>query len=270
MSEEKNEQPDWQKRVVDGKINTGYILYDRNPRRFRMPLKMKAKAKTGYSYRGNMQGMSETIGWCIINPKQDIKHRIPLAVEHKAHADYYTARLKDVKSAIRKVKKEHEGEPYVAILKNSRSSWRDSVSSMDFVFLDDNSPITNHSDMWYQKRAIAHIYTYEELITRLMELESHLASFDADSAKKAIEIQSARQSVVGSTKNVEHSFNELEKANATLAQWLDEEYVKEFVAKQVQWAKDDVAQKERRLKDNQDWLVRNQKRLAELTGEEEE
>ena len=42
------------------------------------------------------------------------------------------------------------------------------------------------------------------------------------------------------------------------------------MAKQVQWAKDDVAQKERRLKDNQDWLVRNQKRLAELTGEEEE
>ena len=270
MTEEKNEQPNWQKRVVDGKINTGYILYEKNPRRFRMPLKMGAKASTPRWQGGDMQGMSETIGWCILNPRNDIKARIPLAVSSKGHADYYTARLKDVKSAIRKVKKEHEGEPYVAILKNSRSIWRDSVSSMDFVFLDDNSPITNHSDMWYQKRAIAHIYTYEELITRLMELESHLASFDADSAKKAIEIQSARKSVVGSANNVEHSRKELERANATLAQWLDEEYVKEYVAKQVQWAKDDVAQKEKRLKEYQDWLVRNQKRLAELTGEEEE
>lgn len=270
MNEEQNEQPNWQKRIVDGKINTGFILYDKNPRRFRMPLKMQAKASTPRWQGGDMQGMSETIGWCIINPNQDIEKRIPLAVNHRGHADFYTARLKDVKSAIRKVKKEHKGEPYVAIVKNSRSTWRDNVSSIDFVFLDDNSPITNHSNLWYQKRAIAHIYTYEELITRLMELEAHLASFDADSAKKAIEIQSMRQSVVGSTRNVEHSFKELEKANATLAQWLDEEYVKEYVAKQVQWAKDDIAQKERRLKDNQDWLVRNQKRLAELTGEEEE
>lgn len=270
MNEEKNEQPDWQKRVVDGKINTGFILFDSNPRRFRLPLKMLAKAKTGYSYRGDMQGISETIGWCIINPNQDIKERIPLAVSHKEHADYYTARLKDVKSAIRKVKKEHKGEPYVAIVKNSRSTWRDSVSSIDFVFLDDNTPIPNNSEVWYFRRAVPHIYTYEELITRLMELESHLASFDAESAKKALEIQSTRQSVVNWTNNVEHSRKELERANATLAHWLDEEYVKEYVAKQVQWAKDDIAQKEKRLEHNQALLASTRKQLAELTGEEEE
>lgn len=270
MNEEMNEIPNWQKRVVDGKINTGYILHEDNPRRFRLPLKMRAKASTPRWQGGDMQGMSETIGWCIISPNQDIKERIPLAVNHKGHADFYTARLKDVKSAIRKVKKEHKGEPYVAIVKNSRSTWRDSASSIDFVFLDDNTPITTHGDMWYHKRAVAHIYTYEELITRLMELESRLASFDAESAKKALEIQSMRQSLVGWVNSIEHNRKELEKANNILAHWLDEEYVKEYVAKQVQWAKDDIAQKEKRMEHNEALLARTRKQLAELTGEEEE
>ena len=196
-----NEMKYWQHAMTDDEgnrvQNPNYILHpaEINPRRWRMPLKLSAKAKASYWQGGDKHSVSEEIGRLVCNPnrsmvpEENTPFGIRLKVECKQHIDYYQARLKDVKAAIRKVKKEHNGETFVAILKNTRGSYSwGQVSSLDFAFLDtDERP----DDDYRINNFVAHIYTYADLITHLTAIADHLASVDAESEEKRMAIENA-------------------------------------------------------------------------------
>jgi len=273
-----NEMKYWQHAMTDDEgnrvQNPNYILHpaEVNPRRWRMPLKLSAKATTSYLNGGNKQRMSEEIGRLVCDPDRDVVpsghpgHGIHLKVEYKQHLDYYQARLKDVKAAIRKVKKEHNGEPFVAILKNTRASYSwGQASSLDFAFLDtDERP----DDNYRINNFVAYIYTYADLITRLTAIADHLASVDAESETKRLAIESAHGYMRSDESALEREQKGLKHAEESYANWTDEEYVEKYVAQQVEAARTYREAMLKKVANCEKELAESKRKFAALTEEE--
>jgi len=259
--------------------NPNYILHPHNPRRFRMPLKLSAKAKTSYWNGGNKQNVSQEIGHLVCEPDRDVVPSghpnsyvgIRLKVECSQHIGYYQARVKDVKAAIRKVKKEHNGEPFVAIVKNSRRSysWSD-PSSLDFVFLDtdERSPYA-HGGNGAVRGAVPAIYTYADLIARLTAIVDHLASVDAESEEKRLAIESAHKYMRVDESALEREQKDLKRAEESYVNWTDEEYVKRYVAQQVDAARTYREAMLKKVANREKELAESKRKFAALTEEEE-
>ncbi len=275
-----NEMKYWQAgtRDDDGRYvhNPNYILHPKNPRRFRMPLKLNAKTK-GSHYWGDKQGVSMAIGRLVCYPDRDVvpgsnngHYGIHLKVECNAHVDFYQARVKDVKAAIRKVKKEHNGEPFVAIVKNSRRSysWSD-PSSLDFVFLDtDERAPSGHGNNWAIRGAVPTIYTYADLIARLTAIADHLASVDAESEEKRLAIESAHKFMRSRENSLEREQKDLKRAEESYANWTDEEYVERYVAQQVDAARSYMEAMLKKVANCEKELAESKRKFAALTEEE--
>ena len=275
-----NEMKYWEQGTYDDDRwvqNPNYILRSGNPRRFRMPLKLGAKAKASYWQGGNKQRTSQEIGRLVCEPHRNILPEknspigIDLRVECAAHVDYYQARAKDVKAAIRKVKKEHDGEPFVAILKNTRSGrgWGD-ASSLDFAFLDTDERVPKEDyGHWDIRTMISTIYTYADLIARLTAIADHLASVDAESEEKRLAIESAHKYVQSDESRLEREQKDLKRAQKSYANWTDKKYVKEYVAQQVDAARKHMEAMLKKVADCEDRLAESKQKFAALTGEEE-
>lgn len=278
-----NEMKYWQTGTTDDEGNwvgnPNYILHPHNPRRFRMPLKLSAKAKTSYWNGGNKQSVSQEIGRLVCDPDRSVVPSenpncyfgIHLKVECSQHIDYYQARVKDVKAAIRKVKKEHNGEPFVAILKNTRSSggWGD-TSSLDFAFLDTDERVSKEDhNHWRICRMIATTYTYADLIARLTAIADRLASVDAESEEKRLAIENAHKYMRSREQSLERERKDLKRAQSNWRHWTDEEYVKRHVAKQVDVARSFMETMLKRVADCEKKLAEAKQEFAALTEEEE-
>ena len=276
-----NEMKYWQTGTTDDEGNwvgnPNYILHPHDQRRFRMPLKLSAKAKTAYWQGGNRLSVSEEIGRLVCNPnrsmvpEENTPFGIRLKVECKQHIDYYQARLKDVKAAIRKVKKEHNGEPFVAILKNTRGSYSwGQVSSLAFAFLDTDERIPkehyNHSRI---HRMIPAIYTYADLIARLTAITDYLASVDAESEEKRMAIENAHDYMRSRENSLEREQKELKRAEESYANWTDEEYVEKYVAQQVDAARTYREAMLKKVANCEEYLAEAKQEFAALTEEEE-
>lgn len=259
--------------------NPNYILHPHNPRRFRMPLKLGAKAKASYWQGGDKQSVSQEIGRLVCEPDRSVVPSenpncyfgIHLKVEHSAHVDYYQARVKDVKAAIRKVKKEHNGEPFVAIVKNSRRSysWSD-PSSLDFMFLDtDERAPSDGSGYWQLRGAVPTIYTYADLIARLTDIADRLASVDAESEEKRLAIEQAHKVMRSQEQSLEREQKDLKRAQKSYANWTDEEYVKRYVAQQVDAARTYREAMLKKVANCKEQLAEAKREFAALTEEEE-
>lgn len=278
-----NEMKYWQQatRDDDGRWvqNPNYILDTNHPRRFRMPLKLSAKAKTSYWNGGNKQNVSQEIGHLVCEPDRDVVPSghpnsyvgIRLKVECSQHIGYYQARVKDVKAAIRKVKKEHNGEPFVAILKNTRSGdgWGD-TSSLDFAFLDTDERVSKEEhNFWRIRRMIPTIYTYTGLIARLTDIADHLASVDAESEEKRLAIEQAHKFMRMDESALEREQKDLKRAEESYANWTDEEYVKRYVAQQVDAARTYREAMLKKVANREKELAESKRKFAALTEEEE-
>ena len=276
-----NEMKYWQTGTRDSEgnwvDNPDYILDTNNPRRFRMPLKLSAKAKSSYWQGGDRQHVSKEIGRLVCDPDRDVVpsghpgRGIHLKVECSQHIDYYQARVKDVKAAIRKVKKEHNGEPFVAILKNTRSGdgWGD-ASSLDFAFVHTDERITKEDyNHWRIRRMIPTIYTYADLIARLTAIADHLASVDAESEEKRMAIESAHKYMRLDESALERGQEELKRAEESYANWTDEEYVKRYVAQQVEAARSYMEAMLKKVANCEKELAESKQKFAALTEEEE-
>lgn len=259
--------------------NPNYILNTNHPRRFRMPLKLSAKAKASYWQGGDKQSVSQEIGRLVCDPDRSVVPSenpncyfgIHLKVECSAHVDYYQARVKDVKAAIRKVKKEHNGEPFVAIVKNSRRSysWSD-PSSLDFVFLDtDERAPSDGSSYWQLRGAVPTIYTYADLIARLTDIADRLASVDAESEEKRLAIESAHKYMRMDESALEREQKDLKRAEKTYANWTNEEYVKWYVDQQVDAARTYREAMLKKVANCEKALAESKRKFAALTEEEE-
>ena len=276
-----NEMKYWQKAMTDDEgnrvLNPNYILRPDNPRRFRMPLKLSAKAK-GYHYWGDdKKRTSGEIGRLVCDPDRNILPEenspigIRLRVECTAHVDYFQARAKDVKAAIRKVKKEHNGEPFVAILKNTRrGEGYGDTTSLDFAFLDTDERIPKGTyNHWGIRRMIPTIYTYADLIARLTAIADHLASVDAESETRRLAIQNARRHVESQEDWLERQQKDLKRAEQSYADWTDEEFVRQYVGRQVGTARGHVAGMLEKVAKCEEELAKAKQKFAALTGEEE-
>jgi hypothetical protein len=258
--------------------NPNYILHTNHPRRFRMPLKLSAKSKGNHYWGGSKQSVSEEIGRLVCDPDRSVVPSenpncyfgIHLKVECSAHVDYYQARVKDVKAAIRKVKKEHNGEPFVAIVKNSRGSYSWSKpSSLDFVFLDTDEPVpSDHNNYWAVRGAVSTIYTYADLIARLTDIADHLASVDAESEEKRLAIEQAHKFMRMDESALEREQKDLKRAEKSYANWTDKEYVEEYVAQQVDAARTYREAMLKKVANREKELAESKRKFAALTEEE--
>ena len=277
-----NEMKYWQQgtRDDDGRWvrNPNYILNTDHPRRFRMPLKLSAKTK-GSHYWGDKQSVSREIGRLVCEPDRSVVPSenpngysgIHLKVEHSAHVDFYQARVKDVKAAIRKVKKEHNGEPFVAIVKNSRRSysWSD-PSSLDFVFLDtDERPPFDHGNNGRVRGAVSTIYTYADLIARLTDIADRLASVDAESEEKRLAIENAHKHMRSREQSLEREQKSLKGGEKSYANWTNEEYVKWYVNQEVDAARTYREAMLKKVANCEEELAEAKRKFAALTEEEE-